>query len=99
MGSAAGDSGLCGTPGYIPPETWERKKWYPRGDLFSLGGCIMQLLTGKLIFVDGCRSVEEIGRAVRTRTPPFHLMPAAMQGLTRLVQKLLEKKLLRRPTT
>eukprot|EP00434_Breviolum_minutum_P001392 symbB.v1.2.001223.t2/scaffold66.1/size357995/26 len=28
---------VTGTPGYIPPETWQEKAWYPSGDIFSLG--------------------------------------------------------------
>lgn len=35
---------LCGTPGYIPPETLETKKWFPKGDCFSLGVTMMQLI-------------------------------------------------------
>lgn len=35
---------VCGTPGYIPPETWDTAKWYPKGDCFSLGVTMLQLL-------------------------------------------------------
>lgn len=38
---------LCGTPGYIPPETWQSKKWYPKGDVFSMGVIMVQLLTNR----------------------------------------------------
>lgn len=42
---AAGDrQRICGTPGYIPPETLETKKWFPKGDCFSLGVTMMQLI-------------------------------------------------------
>merc|ERR1711879_349456 len=27
----AGKGFPVGTPGYIPPETWDKNKWYPRG--------------------------------------------------------------------
>lgn len=27
----------AGTPGYIPPETWQTEVWYPVGDVFSMG--------------------------------------------------------------
>lgn len=35
---------ICGTPGYIPPETWQCQKWYPRGDVFSFGVTMLQLV-------------------------------------------------------
>lgn len=35
---------LCGTPGYIPPETWETQKWFPKGDVFSMGVSMLQLV-------------------------------------------------------
>lgn len=42
---------VCGTPGYIPPETWETKKWFPKGDCFSLGVTMMQLLIDQVPMV------------------------------------------------
>lgn len=40
---------LCGTPGYIPPETWQSGNWYPRGDIYSLGVAFFQLLAGTMV--------------------------------------------------
>merc|ERR1712032_1684645 len=37
---------MRGTPGYIPPETWRSHKWAPRGDCFSMGVTMFQLLSG-----------------------------------------------------
>merc|ERR1719329_227002 len=62
-------SGPCGTPGYIPPETWQTYKWFPRGDIFSMGVVCVQLLADKVpddkrgrlgIFTEGCSSVEAV---------------------------------------
>merc|ERR1719235_2996342 len=69
-----------GTPGYVPPETLETMMWFPRGDLFSMGVVIMQMMTNKIpsgstcgIFQDGCKDVREIFAATRTRPAPLHL--------------------------
>merc|ERR1712007_90133 len=42
------ESGVCGTPGYIPPETYEGGRWFPRGDMFSMGVVVYQLLTDRI---------------------------------------------------
>jgi len=40
--------GVSGTPGYIPPETWETGYWYPVGDIYSLGITMFQLMVGQV---------------------------------------------------
>lgn len=86
--STASDNGTCsGTPGYMPPETYETAKWYPGGDCFSMGVTIVQLLTDNVpdeelakrgilkgIFLQGCRSIPDIQRATSSREPPFMQM-------------------------
>mmetsp|Transcript_69646 Transcript_69646/g.193845 ORF Transcript_69646/g.193845 Transcript_69646/m.193845 type:complete len:230 (+) Transcript_69646:2-691(+) len=107
----ASDATICGTPGYIPPETWERGKWFPRGDVFSMGVCIVQLMTNKLppvgprtpwteggIFVEGALTNKEIAAATRQRQPPFHLMPLEFKGLIRVAKDTLQKEMHVRPT-
>lgn len=42
------DQGACGTPGYIPPETWATGQWYPVGDMFSMGITFFQLMVGRV---------------------------------------------------
>merc|ERR1719446_278614 len=39
---------ICGTPGYIPPETWQMQKWYPTGDVFSMGVAMLQLVIDQI---------------------------------------------------
>jgi len=100
-----------GTPGYIPPETLETHKWFPRGDIFSLGVTIMQVMVDKIpptgprsittpggIFVEGCMTIKDIMQATVTREPPFHLMPALVPGLTKLLKAMLSKQMQPRPT-
>jgi len=102
--------GICGTPGYIPPETWDRQRWFPKGDVFSLGVCVIQLMTNKLpptgprllttpggIFIEGCGAPQDIAQATRTRQPPFHLL-APLPELNRVCQRLLQKHMKHRPT-
>lgn len=100
--SSAGE-GPCGTPGYIPPETWANGKWFPRGDMFSFGVLVIQLLTDKIpnektgaagIFTESCRSMDDVMRVTATRQPPFHLMqirnPACHQWIAACVEKALQ---------
>merc|ERR1719446_763044 len=76
------DSGCPhGTPGYVPPETLDTLMWFPRGDLFSLGVVMMQVVIDKVpdlsaqrdrttlggIFHEGCLTANEIFEATRTR--------------------------------
>jgi len=109
----ARDDGTCsGTPGYMPPETMNTGKWYPKGDVFSMGVSMMQLLTKMIpdeeqakrgimigIFLEGCRNIDDVKMAVNSRQPPWHKMPAQWgQGLRGLIKRCLEKQVQARPT-
>jgi serine/threonine protein kinase len=102
VSSAKQDNGMPhGTPGYVPPETLETLKWFPKGDLFSTGVVMIQMLIDKVqigIFQEGCTNVQEIFVATRKREPPFHLMPPQFPLLKALVEKLLQKRRQHRPT-
>mmetsp|Transcript_34888 Transcript_34888/g.81579 ORF Transcript_34888/g.81579 Transcript_34888/m.81579 type:complete len:547 (+) Transcript_34888:67-1707(+) len=89
--------GVGGTPGYIPPETWRTGKWFPRGDNFSMGVTIVQLLTDRYLFTEGCSSIQEVAEATQTRQPPFHLLPLDFDDAAKLLSRLLSKELLARP--
>jgi len=41
------DIGVCGTPGYIPPETFQTGYWVPKGDMFSAGVMFYQIVSGE----------------------------------------------------
>jgi serine/threonine protein kinase len=107
----AKDTGnVSGTPGYMPPETMAQGKWFPGGDVFSMGVAMMQLMTNKVpdealarqgkmigIFLEGCTNIEDVKRVTNTRQPPFQLMPKQYPGLTQLCMRCLEKNPRSRP--
>jgi len=100
-----------GTPGYIPPETLDTRTWFPRGDIFSMGVTIMQVVTDKIpptgartvhtpggIFVEGCLTIQDIMQATKTREPPYNLLASRLPGITKLTMALLSKQMKTRPT-
>ncbi|OLP82798.1 Protein kinase byr1 [Symbiodinium microadriaticum] len=100
-----------GTPGYMPPETIQQRKWLPRGDVFCLGVTFIQVLLDKSpptgprttatpggIFVEGCQTIQDIFNATITRKPPLDMMPAALADLTELLDAMLNKDVTKRPT-
>jgi serine/threonine protein kinase len=90
---------IYGTPGYIPPEVWEAKNWYPQSDMFSLGVVVLQMLIGRMgIFTDDTTTFKDVEEATRCRTPPFELMPVEYPSLKWLAQKLLSKEFQIRPS-
>jgi serine/threonine protein kinase len=87
-----------GTPGYVPPETWDTMKWFPSGDIFSLGVVMLQLLTRvDKIFSSGCTTIKEIRDATISRTPPLHLIPGSMPNLRDVTSRFLRKSIDDRP--
>lgn len=93
--------GICGgTPGYIPPETYStRGKWFPVGDIFSMGVVMTQMILDQdppaRIFVDGCSSLREIYQATLHREPPIEQVQ--FRRLARLCGKCLSKDRHSRP--
>mmetsp|Transcript_127294 Transcript_127294/g.407464 ORF Transcript_127294/g.407464 Transcript_127294/m.407464 type:complete len:846 (-) Transcript_127294:30-2567(-) len=87
---------LCGTPGYIPPETWRSRKWFPKGDVFCMGVCMLHLLLGRSgIFTDGARlppkGLEDIAAFTTSRPPPLDQLPPALGATSGLLGGLLAK--------
>merc|ERR1711924_94676 len=86
--------------GYMPPEAWDNNKWYPTGDVFSMGVVCIQVLTDATpdtktglkqgTFVEGARSMEEVAQITKTRQPPFHLIrnPQILQWLQPCLEKM-----------
>jgi len=103
-------TGCCGTPGYIPPETWVQRKWFPGGDVFSMGVVMLQLLIDKVppskgvrtqqtpggIFLEGSCTYRQVAEFTRTRSPPVQLIPRALSGITEVVLATLRKDLISR---
>eukprot|EP00928_Gymnodinium_smaydae_P079058 TRINITY_DN63079_c0_g1_i1.p1 TRINITY_DN63079_c0_g1~~TRINITY_DN63079_c0_g1_i1.p1 ORF type:complete len:523 (+),score=119.04 TRINITY_DN63079_c0_g1_i1:65-1570(+) len=99
---------LTGTPGYIPPETWQTKKWYPRGDVFSLGVMMLQIFSDVIpgegspptfpIFQKGGSNLDEWARIAITRPVPFQLVRPAFKVALPLLAIMLEKERPKRPT-
>ncbi|CAJ1336628.1 unnamed protein product [Effrenium voratum] len=100
-----------GTPGYMPPETIQQRKWFPRGDVFCLGVTFIQVLLDKSpptgprttatpggIFVEGCQTIQDIFNATLTRKPPLEMMPPPLADLTDLLAAMLDKDVRKRPT-
>jgi len=108
----ADDTGFPrGTPGYMPPETLDTGKWFPRGDIFCMGVCMIQMVLDKIppqgartnltpggIFIEGCITIEDIMQATRSREPPIHLIPTQQKCLARLLRDMLSKNMSWRPT-
>lgn len=108
----AGEDGVCspaGTPGYIPPETWETEVWYPVGDVFSMGVVFFQTITAQTPGVsnNSCGVLQkgdegtEFLQAARERPFPWDKFPAGMPLLKELITDMTDpnhKARLRAPT-
>ena len=93
------DTPVTGTPVYMSPEQIMGRPVDPRGDLYSLGVLLFEMLSGSPPF--DADNALDICRQHLTQPPP-DLMKAAPHGsvpgaLAKLVQQLLEKNALRRP--
>jgi serine/threonine protein kinase len=96
---------IYGTPGYVPPEVWRTKTWDVRGDVFSLGVVMLQMMTDRVpsvenpyraIFIENTSSPRDIGAATCNRNPPIHLMPTG--NLKGMVTSMLCKDVYLRPS-
>ncbi|CAJ1399659.1 unnamed protein product [Effrenium voratum] len=94
---------ISGTPGYIPPETWQEQVWFPSGDIFSLGVVWFQMLAGRVptgdkrgIFQEAA-DLQQIGRVTCDAPPPWHQFPAQWRQLGGLVASMLQKQKILRP--
>src|SRR5262245_27485608 len=82
---------VVGTPHFMAPEQASGKTVDGRADLFSLGGVLYSMLTGELAF-DG-DSVMAVLTALATKNPPrlSDRCPGIPQGVSNLVERMLEK--------
>jgi len=93
-------TGICGTPGYIPPETWQKRYWIPKGDVFSLGVMFFQVMSGihQLFgkFMEA-HSTDDIGHCTCSSQPPWNVFDHQPE-FGEVVMKMLEKDPRQRPT-
>eukprot|EP00403_Amphidinium_massartii_P045677 CAMPEP_0178459248 /NCGR_PEP_ID=MMETSP0689_2-20121128/48017_1 /TAXON_ID=160604 /ORGANISM="Amphidinium massartii, Strain CS-259" /LENGTH=780 /DNA_ID=CAMNT_0020085689 /DNA_START=51 /DNA_END=2389 /DNA_ORIENTATION=- len=101
---------LAGTPGYIPPETWQTGKWFAEGDVFSMGVVMVQMLADSVpitpsygevkfgVFTAGVKTNEEIRQATETRdlTDVNDLLPAEWVHFKTLIGNVTAKDLMKR---
>jgi len=93
---------ICGTPGYIPPETWRTERWYPKGDVFSLGITFFQLIIGRVpqIGVLGILQEHDLKaciRATESRPLPWESLPRDMPLLQELLREMTDRDMSERP--
>lgn len=86
-----------GTPGYMPPEVWEKSLWTPRGDIFSTGVMMFVLLegNGESPFVVGAKTMEDVEDNTRMMMPQLTKGSPELQDL---VMSMMQKTFTRRPT-
>lgn len=98
--------GVCGTPGYIPPETWRHGIWYPRGDVFSMGVVFFQCICGMVpskngtvqgALVEGCGSHEDLSQAAQSRPLPWSRFPQNIPLLRDLIETMTLRERRSRP--
>jgi tetratricopeptide (TPR) repeat protein len=92
----AGRTGVAGTPYYMSPEQTLGRAVDHRTDIYSLGVCVFELLTGRVPFPEG-----DIGyHHLNTPPPqPRSLNPQVPEELERIVLKCMEKDRERRYQT
>ncbi|MGW9029021.1 outer membrane protein assembly factor BamB family protein [Streptomyces sp. NPDC055722] len=92
-------SRIIGTPAYMPPERLLGKVGDGRGDLYSLGCLLHQLLTGATPFGDLDTAGLMYAHLHRDPEPPSTRRPGIPVALDRLVLDLLAKDPEHRPAT
>jgi serine/threonine protein kinase/tetratricopeptide (TPR) repeat protein len=81
---------LMGTPRYLAPEQLQGRPADHRGDLFSTGVVLYEMITGQPAF--GGRTVPEVVHAVVYEHPPALGGSAAVAAVDRIVHKAIAKR-------
>lgn len=83
---------IIGTVFYMSPEQALGRPLDQRTDIFSLGVVLYEAATGKLPF-SGESVTETITKIVRDEPiPPMQVLPTVSPGLSRIIQRCLQKK-------
>jgi serine/threonine protein kinase/tetratricopeptide (TPR) repeat protein len=88
---------VLGTPAYMPPEQAEGEGVDGRADLYSLGCVLYRACTGKLPFAGKSKMAIWQAQALRDPTPPAQVNPAVPVELSKLILKLLARRVEDRP--
>ena len=98
--AAARGEALCGTPDYLPPERGvDPEALDVRGDLYSLGCTLYELLVGRVPFPGGTWTGKLLRHRIEEPTPAAELRPGLPPDLDALVVRLMQRDPDRRPTT
>jgi WD40 repeat protein/serine/threonine protein kinase len=90
-GHLTASGAILGTPAYMSPEQARGDKIDARTDLFSLGGVLYHLVTGRQPFQGSNIMALLTALAVTEPIPIQQLNPSAPHELARLIHKLLSK--------
>lgn len=90
---------IMGTLAYMPPERFDKGRQDARGDLYSLGCVLHELLTGSSPFGDLSTSALMFAHVHREPDAPSARRPEVPPALDELVAQLLAKKPEDRPAT
>ncbi len=92
------ESGISGTPGYVPPEVMNGEPYSAAGDLFGLGATLYESLSGTHPLT-GTTLRETIANTMRGTVKPLQdLLPEAPEELAGAVMALLAADPAQRPT-
>ena len=89
---------LSGTPEYIAPEQAEFRPVDPRSDIYALGCCAYELLTGRRL-VDGRSAVAKINVHIEGVNPQWPRGRRIPYVLRRLVERCLQRQPADRPAS
>jgi serine/threonine protein kinase len=81
-----------GSPHYISPEQAMGQAVTPAADVYSIGVCLYELLTGVLPFDGDNPTAIAISHVEKVARPPLGLVPDLDPGLDALVMRCMEKQ-------